>query len=569
MIFRHIKLLVLLYLFFLSNILIFSVSSAEEAYSSAVHIHEFIPNPTGNDSELEFIELYNSSDEDVDLSGWIIDTGGSARFTLEDGTILAAQSFLTFYSSDKNIALTNSGDHIQFIRPDTVAQDDITYTSSIEGHSYIRTDEGMYEDSSTPTPNALNASSPTPMPSPSPTSTPTPTVSPTSTPTPSPEPIVYSADVHISEFLANPEGDDGELEFVELHNSSTSEVDISGWIIDTGPTSRFVIASGTLLGASSYVAFFSSAHDISLSNSSDRIQFIRPDGVTQDDISYTTTKEGHSYNRSDSGVYDQSFTPTPNAANTISASPTPSPKPTSTASPTSEEEYVAYDFSSLLVINEVLPNPKGSDEEYEFIEIKNMDTTTVRLAGWALDDTAKGSGFHFADERILAGKILVLQRKKTKIALNNDTDTVKLIDPKGKAISAVTYSKVVPEEQSWNRLVDGTYAWSATLTPGKENTIVVLEKISPSPKPKKTNSAAVKKKVSVGTRESTPRLPNVLAARDEKLPWTETVSRTVVSSTNEALPVTGKQRLFVLFGATAAFAQLASGISRKERIWRR
>lgn len=563
--YRHTTLFAILITFLTFNVLFFSVSSAEEDYSADVHITEFIPNPVGIDSELEFIELYNGSDFDVDLSGWVVDTGGSARFIIGSGTILGAQSFLTFYSADKNIALTNSGDRIQFIRPNAVVQDDIVYASSIEGHSYIRLDTGIYSDSATPTPNSVNA----PLPTPTVTPTPTPTIAPTPTLSPSSTPILYSIEVHVSEFLPNPDGDDGELEFIELHNSSISEIDISGWIIDTGSTSRFMIAPGTVIAPGLYVVFFSSAYDLSLSNSSDRIQFIRPDGVVQDDILYTATKEGHSYNRSSAGAYDQSFTPTANAANMISASPTPTPKPTPTASPKPEEEHVAYDFSSLLVINELLPNPEGSDEEYEYIEIKNIDKKTVRLAGWTLDDAVKGSAFHFTDESILAGKILVFERKKTRIALNNDTDTVSLIDPNGKVISSAKYNKVVPEGQSWNRTVDGIYAWSQTLTAGKENTIVVLEKSSPTPKPKKPKAAKVTKKVSAGTPISGSKVPSVLAARDEKLPWAETVSRTVVSPLNETVPATGKQRLFVLFGATAAFAQLASGISRKERIWRR
>ncbi len=575
--YRSIKIIAILSVFFIYNVLIFSVSSAEQEYSDAVHINEFIPNPVGIDSELEFIELYNSGDADADLTGWIIDTGGTARFTIENGTILSAKSFLTFYSSDKNIALTNLGDHIQFIRPDTTVQDDIVYTSSIEGHSYIRLDTGEYVDSASPTPNTPNASTPsvTPTPTPAVTPTPIPTPVPTLTPTPSllpsasPISMPYSTEVHVSEFLPNPEGDDSELEFVELHNTDAFDVDLSGWVIDTGPTSRFSLASGTILGSDSYTVFLSSGYDISLSNSSDHIKFIRPDGVVQDDIVYSATKEGHSYNRSNAGTYEQSFAPTPGAANVISPSPTPSPKPASSTSPESEQEHMAYIFSSLLVINEMLPNPKGSDEEYEFIEIKNMDTKTVRLAGWTLDDTAKSSGFHFTDESIGAGKILVFERKKTKISLNNDTDTISLIDPNGKIISSVRYNKVVPEGQSWNRTVGGTYTWSTMLTPGKENTIVVLEKMSPSPKPRKASITTPKKKTPSAVRVSVSRSPEVLAARDIKLPWNETISHVVVSPINATLPSNGKQRLFVLFGATAAFAQLASGISRKERIWRR
>lgn len=542
--------------FFSFNILFVPLSSADMVYSDAVHISEFIPNPTGSDSEFEFIELYNDSGTEVDLSGWVIDTGGSARFTIDDGTILAAESFLTYYSADKNISLTNTGDHIQFIRPDSVVQDDITYTSSIEGHSYIRKDDGRYEDSDTPTPNAGNGVVVTPTPSPS--------VTPT--PTASAEPALYSSDIHVSEFLPNPEGDDGELEFVELHNGSSSSVDISGWIIDTGSTSRFTISAGTSIPAGGFLALFSSSNDISLSNSSDRIQLLRPDSSIQDDILYSSSKEGYSYNRSDIGAYEQSFTPTPNTANVITVSPTPAPKTTSSATPKPEEELAVYDFSSRIVINELLPNPKGSDEENEYIEIKNLDKKDIRLEGWTLDDSAKGTAFRFPKTATInPGKILVFYRNVTKIALNNDTDTIKLLDPKGKAISTVTYEKPVVEGEGWNRVNDGSYSWSAAVTPGQENTIIVHEQLTPSPKTTKKPSAPSKK--SSGPITAT--TPSVLGARVEMLAWPEPISstRTVINSPTPLL--TGRQHLFVLIGGTVAFAQLMAGISRKEAIWRR
>lgn len=545
------------------NILFVSLSSAEEVYSDAIHINEFIPNPEGNDSELEFIELYNSSSHDVDLGGWVVDTGGSAVFTIDNGTILAAQTFLTFYSADKNISLTNTSDHIQFIRPDAVVQDDITYTSSIEGYSYIRKDDGTYEGSSTPTPNVANVPA-TPMPTPTFEVTPMPMV-----------------DVHISEFLPNPDGDDGELEFIELMNGSAAPVDLSGWGIDTGPTSRFQIGPDISIPADGFLVFFSLSHDISLSNSGDHIQLIRPDNIVQDDISYSSSKEGYSYNRSDSGTYPESFTPTPNAANVITVSPTPTLQPSPSPIPQAEQKDVSYDFSSHVVINELLPNPKGSDEENEYIEIKNLDKKSIHLEGWILDDSAKGSGFHFSTSTIIGpGKILVFYRNVTKIALNNDTDMIKLLDPKGKVISTTTYEKPVVEGESWNRIEDGSFRWSAALTAGHENTIIVHEK--PTPKPRSTSPAyrqvgsgqvrATKKPSALPTKSSVPSIvntPSVLGARSQTLPWPEIVSstHTVVDSTRPAF--TGKQHLFLLVGGTVAFAQLIAGISRKEAIWRR
>ncbi len=560
MMFRHTIFFISLCTIFTYNILFFSVSSAQLPYSDAVHINEFLPNPNPEsiDNKLEFIELYNSSAVDVDISGWILDDvfGISKReeYVIPTGTVLLAGQYMSFKNSQTKIILNDSNNNVRLIRPDFVVQDNVSYLNSQRGYSYNRIDATTYTQLLPPTPGDINTififPTPTPMP----------------TPTATPAPIIYSSEIHVSEFLPNPDGDDSELEFIELHNASSSAVDVSGWIIDTGPTSRFTIPLGTSMGAGEFLTFFSAAHDISLSNSGDRIQLIRPDMALQDDIIYTTTKEGYSYNRSDNGSYEPSFTPTPNAMNMITVSPTPTPRSTSakqakpTALPEADEERIVYEFSSLLVLHEVLPNPVGSDEQAEFIEIKSLDTKSVRLAGWTITDASKKSGYRFPNEAVIgAKKIIILYRDTTKIALNNNTDVVKLIDPNGKIISTLTYTSPVPEGQSWSRDEGGTYAWTETPTPGKENTIVVRQKASPTPKPKKAKDAISKKNV----------LPIVLAARDQKLPWTETVSRTMVLPAEFSSPRTGKQKIFILLGTTVAFAQLASSIVHKERIWRR
>lgn len=552
MTFCHIVFITTFFVILICNTLFFSLSRAQVVYSDAVHINEFLPDPIGDDATLEFIELYNNSAVDVDISGWKLDdieNSGSSEFLIPSGTVLPAGGYVSFYRPQTKISLNNDGDHVRFIRPDSIVQDDVVYTSTHEGKSYNRTGAGVYEEYASPTPNAVNT-----IPA---------------TPTPTPAPIIYSSDVHVSEFLPNPVGDDSELEFVELHNQSSVAIDLSGWIIDTGTTSRFSMPPGVSIEGGEFRAFFSSPYDISLSNSSDRIQLIRPDLVVQDDISYTTSKEGYSYDRSGAGIYEQSYTPTPSAANLITASPTPTPKPTPPPTPEVIAEDVVYDFSSLLVINEVLPNPKGPDENGEFIEIKSLDTKPINLFGWTLDDKAKGAAYHFSKDIVIGPKkIIAFYREKTNIALNNSAEIVQLIDPKGKIISIITYAPPIPEGQSFNRSSNSVFAWSETLTPQKENIISVQEKTTVTPMPQKAR-ALVARKNPIVRASFVSRASAVLGAHTEKLSWPGTVSRTVVSSEYSSPPNTGKQHLFVLVGMTFAFLQLASGISYKEGIWHR
>ncbi|MEX2054926.1 MAG: lamin tail domain-containing protein, partial [Candidatus Andersenbacteria bacterium] len=133
-------------------------------------------------------------------------------------------------------------------------------------------------------------------------------------------------------------------------------------------------------------------------------------------------------------------------------------------------------YSDQVVINEVLPNPVGSDTSSEFIELKNIGSATVDLGGWQLDDQEGGSTPYTiaAHITIAPGALKVLTRAETKLALNNDTDTVRLLDPTGFVRATTTYTNSPKEGTSHNRLTSGQYQLSATPTSGSENTITSL-----------------------------------------------------------------------------------------------
>ncbi len=551
---------------------IYHTALAQSIPVPGVHINEFLPNPVGNDGELEFIELINNSDRDIDVSGWIVDTGGSFTFSIDTGTTIAPGEFLTFFSADKRISLTNSGDHIQLVQLGGVVQDDIAFTGSEEGRSYVRTDAGLYEGGKTPTPNAANTVIVSP--------TPSPTVSPTPTPSASPTPMVisYSNLVYINEFLPDPTGDDALGEFVELYSADTAIVDLSGWTLDdmeNGGSSPFLIPEDTNILPGGFLLLHRTQTKLSMNNDSDHVRFIRPDGVLQDNVSYMDTREGHSYNRISAGSYEKSSTITPNAVNIITTVSTPTPKPKA-AEEEEKEGDISYDFSSKIVINEFLPNPIDADTDSEFIELKSEDTKIVQLFGWTLDDGVGGSSpYYFTkEESISPGKILVLFRKKTKIALNNDEDVVRLIDPNGKIISSQPYNQKIVEGQSYNRTPDSSFAWSEIPTPGEENIISIQLKASPTPKPKAAKKVPTSKKSSSVKKSTSVTIPRVLSL-STALPWPArdkeegSVSQSVVTNQAPFQFPRGRQGMFVFFGVTAAFMQGLSGFSNKERIWQK
>ncbi len=122
-------------------------------------ISEFLPNPKGSDSDDEFIELFNNSNQVIDIAQWQLDDipNGSKAYTFPTPTILQPFSYTAFFREQTNVALNNSSDEIILITPDGTVIDSASYSSSKEDMSYIRDEQGGWQQSSTPTPNELNS----------------------------------------------------------------------------------------------------------------------------------------------------------------------------------------------------------------------------------------------------------------------------------------------------------------------------------------------------------------------------------------------------------------------------
>ncbi|MCH8748534.1 lamin tail domain-containing protein, partial [Patescibacteria group bacterium] len=132
-------------------------------------------------------------------------------------------------------------------------------------------------------------------------------------------------------------------------------------------------------------------------------------------------------------------------------------------------------YSDAIVINEFLANPVGSDASGEFIELKNTSSTAVDLTRWQLDDADGGSSPYTipAGTSLSGFEIRSWSRSVTKIALNNDGDSVRLFDPSGELKASRDYD-TASEGQSYNREDSGGYRLSTTLTPGAANVITKL-----------------------------------------------------------------------------------------------
>lgn len=142
------------------------------------------------------------------------------------------------------------------------------------------------------------------------------------------------------------------------------------------------------------------------------------------------------------------------------------------------ESYSNGDLSSDIVLSEIMPDPEGSDTETEWIELYNAGTEDIDLGNWSLDDEDGGSSPHVfaADTVIEAQDFLVVYRTESDLALNNDADTVRLLNFEGTIQEEVTYENA-PEGQSYARISveeetaeGGFLAWLIPVAHAQEDT---------------------------------------------------------------------------------------------------
>lgn len=455
-------------------------------------INEFVSDPQSGENE--WIELYNQEIAPVDLTGWTVHDG-AGQIVAPTSTILGSGFFVIEFSSNK---LNNGGDIIILKNPTGDVADQVSYGTwddgnvsnnaivPAKGNAVARktdggdtnTDADDFAETITPTKSAANiitstAPPPSPAPPPSQPSSNVPSGGSSYTPH-------FPREVVINEIVSDP-SDDTE-EFIELFNTTGSSIDFSGWYIEEGSEARTEVR-GTIPSKGFFVV---NGPQGNLNNAGDSIELFDGTNKLIDRITYGTWDDGNVSNNApaprdpesvarkvdgqdaDNDQYDFVLTSTVTKGK---------PNVISQGGIARRETGIAYGVSSV-VINEIFPNPKGSDTNDEFIELKNHGVTVVDLANWQLSD---GSDLKYTitQGRIEPNGLLVFKRSQTKIALNNTGgDSVKLFMPGNVVVDFVSYSGSVQEEFSYARIPDGAFKWTSKPTSGKEN---VIEGMSAAP----------------------------------------------------------------------------------------
>jgi len=295
-------------------------------------------------------------------------------------------------------------------------------------------------------------------------------------------------DLVINELVSDPA--DNEVEWVELFNKASQEINLTGWWLEDGSKAKTKLTGSVgLSGSARYKIIEKPAGN--LNNSGDLIILYEPGGKIIDQVVYGNWSDGYLADNAPAAGDPDSLARkfdgynTFNNANDFSVTRRPT-KGTSNLiemeNEVSSQAKAGFDFSDDIFISEVLPNPVGDDTKLEFIEIYNAGKREVNLSGWSLsnEDNKKVCLEKMATSTIIkAGEFLAFFRPKTKIVLHNDQGEVKLFKPLADQPARTMTYWDVKEGQSYNLVeykigltagqAGGEWVLSQRPTPGEAN----------------------------------------------------------------------------------------------------
>jgi len=264
----------------------------------------------------------------------------------------------------------------------------------------------------------------------------------------------FADGIIISEVLPNPTGNDAAGEFIEIQNTSTIAADLTDWQLSIG-SKKFVLPAITLQPGELRI-FTKEETGLTLPNVRGTVSLGLPTGKIVSSIGWRNAKDDRSFTQ-----LGETVLPTPAAKNIMLAPKTRIKK----VAPF----YQNGDLSRQVFISEVLPNPLGSDNAAEFIELWNAGDSAVNLGNWQLTE-AGGKIFTLSNTIILQpGARRIFTRRETKLALNNaGNEFVELRDFQGTRMSKVGFADV-PEGSSFAREDERRFRKTARPTPAAPN----------------------------------------------------------------------------------------------------
>ncbi|MCK6504072.1 lamin tail domain-containing protein [Myxococcota bacterium] len=488
-------------------------TSTADCSRLTVKINELMPDPDseGGDGGYEWVELFNTSGAAVDLSGWTLvnrkSESSSKTITLPEGTTLPPGGFLVLgeelvAEADVvvDLDLGNDGSSIDTVElycgeayVDLAAyggKNDLGWLDEggevatvaaipATGWSLGRAIDGADTDDCAvdlvsfeyATPGESNATS-------------------------GEGDCPGMDDVKINEFIPNPakqeKAEEEDPEWIELYNAGSAAVSLDGWGLryGTSPSSTKTIdigALGSIEPGQHLVVGEKGAAGVDLvveidmgaaSSNSDRLELRHCGPGTADTVVYGSPNDDAWTD--DSGMVASSLAPDPGDGDTlqrvrdgydtdesgvdwaISESPSPG------ESNPEIEPVVCTPGDRSVKVNEIFPDPDGTDTDQEWVELFNAGGAAVRLDGWVIETATSSWGADFTfpggvelqpgDFLLVGGSAVpTADLVASSLGLGNAgtaPDGVRLVDCEGSTQDTVLYGEAAATAEDLELLDD-------------------------------------------------------------------------------------------------------------------
>jgi hypothetical protein len=364
-------------------------------------ITELLPNPVGSDTDGEWIELYNLSEQELSLGGVTVHDTSSSLYTFPVSTVMSPHTYLVLGRTVSNIALNNDADAVILKDGQGREVDRTDYNdSAAEGVSYALVDD-HWQWSSQPTPGADNT-------------------------VPKNQPPVINYSISSAPYIVG----------------SSISFDVSASRDPEGGTLTYAwdFTDGTTSNRKTTSHSFKSSGIFNVS-----LRVSDASGLVSEQIISIEVKDKNS---------------TTDSSSKKSSAPIVNKQATTT-------EEVIVPVVDTVRISEFMPNPTGSDAS-EWIELYNTGETEVDISQWQLDDEEGGSKpFRYPPKTVIGAKhYQIWSKSATKLALNNSSDSVRLLDPDNNVLDSIDYAGG-KEGQSYEKDFDSEeWQWQSNPTMG-------------------------------------------------------------------------------------------------------
>lgn len=400
-------------------------------------------------SGTDWVELYNASEEAIDLSGFFLQDskGSEEEYIFPEGTTIAAGGFLALEKdTDFLFGISGDGDVIVLLDASGAEVDRVSVPTLEDGQTYARSTDGgeTWEVKENGTKGVSNSADPV-------------------------VPEESDLNLYINEVMSAPF--EGEYDFIEIYNAGEAEVDLGGCILqdDKGTDEEYIIPGGTKVGAKSVILFTqvqegnaNGSFGFGLSSKGDKVTFLDSERKVIDEVEIPAMEDGTSYTRVGDGgaTWEITTTPTGGLSNGVAPS-----------------------LKGVVVVNEVYTFSDQSDvNDLDYIELYNTSSQEVDLMGFKLwEGGGREEAWTFpVGSTIPANGFLVVRCDKEGLlgdatqypawGLSKNDEVVVFADAEFSVLDSVNCPNL-SENEAYGRKTDGAEEWVifAELTEGESN----------------------------------------------------------------------------------------------------